>query len=144
MGHSSCMYLYSWHDSVSSGLLYSSESCIHAHTLYPEEQWEDIWGVPLAMIPLSLILGFPGWVSGYALCSHASGVLCLYLTLRLAWLSDAFPCPGYTIASPSSVLHFFSFCLAAVHSCLSSHMCAGMCIYMCVHTNVHMCVEAPG
>lgn len=94
--------------------------------------------------PWPLILGFPGWVSGYALCSHASGVLCLYLTLRLAWLSDAFPCPGYTIASPSSVLHFFSFCLAAVHSCLSSHMCAGMCIYMCVHTNVHMCVEAPG
>lgn len=120
-------------------------------------------------IPISLILSFPGWVSGHALCSCASGVLCLYLALRIAWFSDAFPCTGGTVTSPCFVLHFFSFCLTAVHSCLPSRvyflcvhicacmyvcvcMCAGLHVYMCVHVcacecvhaNVYLHVEAPG
>lgn len=117
---------------MAPGLLYSSELCVHACTLHPRTflKTSRKQGIPLAMGYLCSPTRFP-WL-GTRLCSvqPCLGFLCLYLTLRI---NDAFPCVGYTVASPCFGLHFFSVCWTRT---------AFFSRFFCVCANTYIHVEA--
>lgn len=133
VGDSSFMQFYSWHDSVSSELLHSSESCVHACTLHP---WAFLKtsrktgrtpgdGIPVFSYSVSLV--------GYQVmpCAAMLGVP-LYPTLRI---TDVFPCVGYTVASPCFGLCFFSVCWTRTVS---------FSLFFCVCADTRLHVEAQG
>lgn len=117
-------------------ILYSSESCIHACTLYPRtclKTSRKTSGVyPWPWDSGVLHTWFPWW--GTTVCSMQPclWILSLYLTLRI---TDALPCVGYTVASPCFGLHFFS--VYCTWTALSLFPC-----FSCLCANAHMYVEA--
>lgn len=117
-------------------ILYSSESCIHACTLYPRtclKTSRKTSGVyPWPWDSGVLHTWFPWW--GTTVCSMQPclWILYWYLTLRI---TDAFPCVGYTVASPCFGLHFFS--VYCTWTALSLYPC-----FSCLCANAHMYVEA--
>lgn len=128
VGDSSFMHLYLWHDYVSPGLLYSSESCIHACTLYPRtclKTSRKTSGIyPWPWDSCVLHTWFPWW--GTTVCSMQPclWILYLYLTLRI---TDAFPCVGYTasvsISLVSTAPEQLSPSTHAFPACVPMHTC---------------------